>query len=776
MNVICGCSAGGLGKQGRVIMSDSSGVEDSAGSGAFTHAAEPCNADGTNHAGTGGAGPYIERTEHARKAPAWLKALRERFAATGKAELVRWGYIFRVLFGVLASLGVSLFLELDQPNVAMTTALVIMQPQSGAVLSKGMFRMLGTLVGGFISLVIFFLFRQQPPLYLAAIALFAGVCTFGSAKTRNVRSYGFLLAGYTACLIALPHLADSADIFDTAVLRCSEVLVGIICGFVVSEIFFPEAVTRVFDVNVKGRFTAFDEFVCDSLASGRFDQEKARQRQLEFIRAVASLETEGASVSFEAVNTARKQHVRLFATDFMSVTSSFYSLVLFFDRIHALPTGLGGDFFRKYGRIVVRALNPGGKRAVRAEDAKTAAAALSRVQKEASRQAVRLLPSMTGRDRDTVSAGVYLLSRFLTDMRGYLMHYVALTDEHVNPRTRRVFAWSGMDSGIAAVMGLKTVLILVLLSLFWRGADSNNGSSAAIYGMAYCAFLAASPQPVKFLLNTIKGCMLGTVAGLVYAFMILPHISGFILLAVTMLPFIMLAPCLATAVNSSFGVSYGFTFFTVANPELSFNVLPDALISRAFEQTFGIMMVGVVLSVVLPSGGRWWKQHLGKALRRTAKLACKAELSIARQKVEARVRDILLQFYASPAPSAEEKQEMLRRALLINQLSNIMIDMRKCALHKGCSTSERRALGELLMLLDAFFARPDMKKYRNILAAFDRERVFLDKRRKGGFFYYSLHASTSAVLLVARECFDEAAYVFLPQVRFEKEDRKETQP
>ncbi len=731
----------------------------SAGSRACAQAEERKPADGAGHA--------------AIRLFGWRAVLRERFSALSKTELARWGYIFRMVLAALLSLWLSLFLELEQPYTAMTTVLVIMQPTSGAVLSKSTFRVLGTLAGCFVPLIIFSLFRQQPPLYVAVLALFVGGCIFGSAKTRNTHSYAFVLTAYTATLVTLPHLPGNTDIFDSAVLRGSEVLVGLICSIIVNELFFPETVARVFDVNVKGRFTAFDEFVCDALASGRFDQEKAQQRQLDFIKAVTMLETYGASIAYEAASTVEKRHVHLFATDFMSVTSSFYSLASFFERIQSLPADAGGAFFKEYGERIVSALKPGGKSAVLVEDAKSAAAALSRVQKEASRQAASLLSTMTGRERDILSGGVYLFSRFLTDMRGYLMHYVALTEKkRVNTRTRRIFARSGTDSGIALALGLKTSLSLVLLCLFWWGSSSSSGVNAAICGMVCCAFLSALPHPVKLVIDSIKAFALGSAAGLVYAFLILPQVSDFAVLAVTILPFVMLAPWLGTSSNPALGVPYGFTFFNVANPGLYFNVRPDSLVSSCFEQMFGAVVAVVVLSVVLPSGGRWWKRHLGKAMRRAADLACRTRLFIARQKVEARVRDVLLQFYASPFPSAKEKQEMLRRALLINQLSNIVIDMRKCARNKGCSAFERQTLEKLLIALEAFFARPDSKKYEAIMTAFDRAGDVLKSDYQGGFFYYSLHADTRTVLDMARERLKQCVYLFLPQSAFEKGGRE----
>ena len=101
-------------------------------------------------------------------------------------------------------------LDLPQPRTAMTTVFIVMQPQSGMVLAKSFYRICGTLVGLVVMLV-----ADQPvlaaarELFITATALWVGICTAGAARNRNFRSYGFVLAGYTAALIGIPAVAAS---------------------------------------------------------------------------------------------------------------------------------------------------------------------------------------------------------------------------------------------------------------------------------------------------------------------------------------------------------------------------------------------------------------------------------------------------------------------------------------------------------------------------------------------------------------------------------------
>ena len=95
-------------------------------------------------------------------------------------------------------------LDLPQPRTAMTTVFIVMQPQSGMVFAKSFYRICGTLVGLVVMLALLGLFAQQPELFIVSTAIWVGICTAGAARNRNFRSYGFVLAGYTAALIGIP--------------------------------------------------------------------------------------------------------------------------------------------------------------------------------------------------------------------------------------------------------------------------------------------------------------------------------------------------------------------------------------------------------------------------------------------------------------------------------------------------------------------------------------------------------------------------------------------
>ena len=144
----------------------------------------------------------------------------------------------RLWASVCLALYVAFWLELDNPFWAGTTAAIVCQPQLGASLRKGWFRMIGTLVGAVMSVILVACFPQDRALFLGGLALWGAACSFVATLLRNFASYAAALAGYTVAIIAGELLGATGGVnadaaFLVAVTRASEVCIGIVCAGVV---------------------------------------------------------------------------------------------------------------------------------------------------------------------------------------------------------------------------------------------------------------------------------------------------------------------------------------------------------------------------------------------------------------------------------------------------------------------------------------------------------------------------------------------------------------
>src|SRR5229473_5073239 len=145
--------------------------------------------------------------------------------------------------GLLALL-VAFTFNLDQPKWALLTVFIVAQPQSGLVLAKSFYRIIGTVVGAAGALVLVSLFAQERVLFLGALAIWIGLCTFASKHARNFAAYGFVLSGYTAAIVGIPGALDPGNAFFTAVARVTEILLGIMTTAAISHLVLPVSLAQ----------------------------------------------------------------------------------------------------------------------------------------------------------------------------------------------------------------------------------------------------------------------------------------------------------------------------------------------------------------------------------------------------------------------------------------------------------------------------------------------------------------------------------------------------
>src|SRR5215470_2249391 len=158
-----------------------------------------------------------------------------RDALSGAGPAVLFG--LRLWASVCLALFVAFWLELDDPFWAGISAAIVCQPQLGASMRKGWFRMIGTVVGAIMIVVLTACFPQDRIAYLGLLALWCSICAFVASVLRNFTSYAAALAGYTAAIIGVSTLGatggTSPDVFMLAITRATEICIGIVSAGII---------------------------------------------------------------------------------------------------------------------------------------------------------------------------------------------------------------------------------------------------------------------------------------------------------------------------------------------------------------------------------------------------------------------------------------------------------------------------------------------------------------------------------------------------------------
>ena len=201
----------------------------------------------------------------------------------------------RLWASVCLALYVAFWLELENAFWAGTTAAIVCQPQLGASLRKGWYRMIGTLVGAVAIVVLTAWFPQERAPFLVGLALWGAGCALVATLLHNFASYAAALAGYTAAIIAADELGatggPNADaVFLLAVTRASEICIGIVCaGIILAGTDFGGARRRLaalfaaLSAETTGRFTG-------TLALAGPEMPETQPARRELVRRVIALD------------------------------------------------------------------------------------------------------------------------------------------------------------------------------------------------------------------------------------------------------------------------------------------------------------------------------------------------------------------------------------------------------------------------------------------------------------------------------------------------------
>ncbi|CAB3799202.1 p-hydroxybenzoic acid efflux pump subunit AaeB [Paraburkholderia caffeinitolerans] len=679
--------------------------------------------------------PASSRTSTQAGGPRASQA-RQAFADWARTDGLVWLYIFKAIAAALLALGVAMKLDLPSPRTAMTTVFIVMQPQSGPVFAKSFYRICGTLVGLVVMLALIGVFAQQPELFIASTALWVGICTAGAARNRNFRSYGFVLAGYTAALIGIPASQHPDGAFMSAMTRVAEISLGIIASGFVSAVVFPQYTGELLRATVRQRFSSFVDYVSASLG-GKVERSRIEATNARFVADIVGFEASRSTAVFESPD-ARMRAGRLarLNTEFMTVSTRFHALHQLMNRLRESGSTVTVDALEPYFREIAPLFDKAGEPVLSAADAVHAAAQLenyratlpkrvreTRVQleadldqqgKNADTRAARLL------DFDTATELFY---RFVHEMNEYTATYASLAvDTH--SREKWVARYVPKTNLVAAaVAGLRAAIVMGLLAAFWIASAWPSGANLVLTAAATCALASASPQPARMSSQMAGGTMLASVVGMFLTFGVFPHIDGFPMLCVALAPALALGVFLTTRpAYMGYGMGYCIFLCFLVGPDNVVQYNPAGYMNDALSLVMSMIVTAAAFVVLLPPSAPWLRKRLLANLRGQAVHACRARwlgssgLAGLRNRFESGARDLMFQLQALAGNDEALRHDTLRWMFATLEIGNAALDLREELAAVAERAPWRDAAEATLKAVSAVFERPDANRHATALA------------------------------------------------------------
>jgi uncharacterized membrane protein YccC len=448
--------------------------------------------------------------------------------------LVRYADIIfslKTFAAAVMALLIAFGMDLSRPYWALATVYIASQPLAGATRSKALFRVTGTLIGAAASIVLVPNFVNAPELCSLAIALWVGLCLYVSMLDRTPRSYMFMLAGYTAALIGFPTVGEPGTIFDVALARSEEIILGILCASVVSVIVLPRGVGPAVASRVDNWLALARRLSRDVLAGHGADQ-APREQRLRLAADAVEIDTLTDHLAYD--RTAGRDTARWLRALRLRMLMLLPLLSSIGDRIDAL-----GDEVRATQPRLVTLIDDlsrwvSGDDTARepADQLRTAIAAQQPRLHAASSWDQIMIASLLMRMRDLVdiSQDCRLLNRAIAGGGRPPGAKLAFHPEAGAAPVRHV------DHGMALWSAAGAVTAILLCCTFWIASGWPDGASAPMMAAVGCSFFANQDDPSVGLRGFAKWSLVAMVIDAAYLFAILPGVSNFEMLVVVLAP------------------------------------------------------------------------------------------------------------------------------------------------------------------------------------------------------------------------------------------------
>jgi uncharacterized membrane protein YccC len=529
-------------------------------------------------------------------------------------------------------------LDLPAPKTALTTVFIVMQPQSGAVLAKSFYRVIGTIFGLIATLAFVGLFPQQPELFLLAVALW--VALHGRRRTQPQLPQLWLPAR------RLHDRADRAAGVATSGRRVherahavAEIMVGIVSAGVVSALVFPQYTGEQMRTTVRKRFVGFVDYVAAAL-SGKLERAHIESIHTRFVADVVGFEAARSMAVFEDPDTRmRSGRLARLNSEFMSVSSRFHALHQLMNRLRGAGAQAAIDAIEPYFREIAPLLTRNGEPVRSSADAALAAAQLlawrdalpRRIR--ATRATLEAQPGFPLLDFDTAAE---LLYRFITDLHEYAATYASLATAN-HERERWIERYEPRTNATAMVIAaIRTATVILVLGSVWIATAWPSGVTLTLTAAATCALASATPRPTAMSAQMGMGTALAVCTGFLLTFGIYPHIDGFPLLCVALAPLLAIGIFMTMKPRyAGYGMGYLIFFSFLAGPDNITHYDPMSFMNDALALVLSMLASAIAFAVLFPPSAPWLKKRLFADLRHQVVAACHARLAGLRTRLRA---------------------------------------------------------------------------------------------------------------------------------------------
>lgn len=416
----------------------------------------------------------------------------------------RLAFALRTALGACLALLVAWLMGLEHPQWSAMTVWAASQPVRGMLIEKSLFRALGTVVGTAFGILLIYLAGGDNLTVMLGLVLWVGLCAGAGNALSGLASYGTLLSGYSASMVALLNTADpSGGILALGQDRLLTVMTGVVVALLVGLLFTRRREDDELQVRARRVTTEMLRHVARRLAADQSAPAIRRGALLSEIAAIEeTLEAHGAG-SLRSRHSARSLRAILMAN-------------------------VAGMLWTKHPRV---------------QNAHSQAIAIALSEAALAIEADSSLQTILShlKRAQTLCTDAPRLSDALQQLIGALEqreHYVR-TGKTDTARLKRQFILH-RDWVAARETWIRTTALLLLVGIGWIWSGSPVGAYVLLGTSVMVTLFSTMENPAWIMRHILMWQFIGAIAALVCRWLLWPMAGSELQMVLMMMPFILI--------------------------------------------------------------------------------------------------------------------------------------------------------------------------------------------------------------------------------------------
>lgn len=459
-----------------------------------------------------------------------------------------WIFAFKTFIAGILALYIAFALDLAYPIWAIGTVFVIANPYTGMTASKSVFRVLGTVLGAAVTIIVTPVLIHTPWLFTVFLAIWVGICLYISLLDRTPRSYMFMLAGYTAVIIAFTIInnIETATVFDLAIGRVIEISLGVLCSAVVMTAIYPMNIAPAVQSQVtkllQDTDAVFDKIMRQFTHDVEHESHQQDPVQQNYTQTFNAITRDIANLHVMAI------HLSYERAKIRGITQPLQEM------LHQLSMGVTNLVALSERMQQLNTLSPSAQHQLSRIHHDTVA--FLKQQPDLSSTELNLLPTYFETNFETLLSQVapeqrILIASLKMDMRHYIQNIRAIhliwgriqqgnysLPESIIPLSTH-YPRLHRDHGVAVRGGISAFLVVMLGTGIWILTGWKAGYMMAEMAAITACILTALDNPVPALKMFVRANVYAVLIIFIYSFGIFPMVTEFWQMTLVLAPFIL---------------------------------------------------------------------------------------------------------------------------------------------------------------------------------------------------------------------------------------------